>query len=127
MVSYLKYGIQDSKRILADLHDWLGANGFYQTPIYRSATPKQSDQKVRAYQIYITPNDQQSFAYTIRGLLEENDTPMQGGCLRTVRYREQVLKANEATQTDLVTGAGVRLLNISSVHERFLGHFDISK
>ncbi len=126
LVSELKYGIQSAKQILGDLHLWLGAGGFYKTPIYRSAD-EHNDHKVLAYQIYIEARGPLFFGYTIRGIMEERVASAQVGCMRTVRYWEQVLGTNKAPGSDQVTGDGVHLLNITSVHARFLQRFGQAK
>jgi len=123
LVGELKYGIQTTRQILADLRDWLGACGFYRTPMYRSAGVE-DDQGVLAYQIYITTGDPMPHAYTIRGILEERVEPAPAGCFRTVRYWERILGGNAATGAVQATGDSVRLLNISSVQACFLCYFD---
>jgi len=119
LVSELKFGIQSAKKILADLYGWLGANGFYQTPIYR-ATDANNAQAVRAFQIYIATHGPLLFAYTIRGIIEESVVAAQIGYFRTVRYWEQALGEHEGLQPGPVIGDRIHLLNVSSVHKRFL-------
>ena len=123
LVSVLKYGIPSARCILSDLRDWLGAAGFYQTPIYRSKNTEDAQQQVRAYQIYINAHDTMTFSYTIRGILDEDVHFLQDERIRTVRYRESNI-GESGSRSGGVTKAGVGLLNITGVHAAFSRHIN---
>ena len=119
LVNALKFGIQAARQVLSDLFIWLGEAKIYETPIYRKTGDDTVYPPSLTYQIYIMAHDGLRFTYTVRGILDEKVELLPSGCIRTVRYQEQRL-GGQGVDAECVTAAGANLLNISSVHARFL-------
>jgi hypothetical protein len=60
-----------------------------------------------------------SFAYTIRGILDEEARVSKDVCIRTIRYWEKHI-GDTALHGEALTEAGVGLLNITGVHGVFV-------
>ena len=119
LVRDLRFSIPDAKQILADLHDWLAASGFYQIARRTPEDAAPVDRPVSAYQIYITAGPERRMRYMVRGLLSETVTPIARGTIRENRYWEYVLGCGHASPHSL-SPETIYLVNITAVHRRFL-------